>query len=198
VTGLDGAGKTTLVSQLAKNRGAHTFRLPYHDFVKPGLQCSGGGTPLGDVHTDRLVLAADARLANNLIRRWRLEYPLLISQRGWMDTYIFGAAQGVSYRQTQALLRTGELERATAAVYLTAEPAVAYSRIQADPGADKFETLDFLRRQYAETVRFYQAVQAQEPVLAPFVAMAALFLDTTDLTPFEVVHRVKQFLAAVL
>src|SRR5580692_406000 len=91
VTGLDGAGKTSLVQRLGEEYAGHRFRLPYHDFVLPALRQSGDGTPFGDVHTDRLVMAADARLTNSLIRGWRRRFLLLVSQRGWMDNFVFGA-----------------------------------------------------------------------------------------------------------
>jgi thymidylate kinase len=61
VTGLDGSGKTTLAQQLARDRDGFFFRLPYHDFVRSALTRSGYGRPFGDVHTDRLIFAADAR-----------------------------------------------------------------------------------------------------------------------------------------
>jgi hypothetical protein len=110
VTGLDGAGKTTLVERLESSCAASSFRLPYHDFVHPCLARSGAGEPFGDVQTDRLLFSLDARLANYQIRDWRREGRTLISQRGWMDNFIFGAVQGLSYRQTDEMLqklRTG-------------------------------------------------------------------------------------------
>jgi hypothetical protein len=66
VTGLDGAGKTTLVTHLTKAHQAHRFRLPYHDFVKPALNRSGQGLSWGDVVTDRLLFAADARAVSRI------------------------------------------------------------------------------------------------------------------------------------
>ena len=66
ITGLDGAGKTSLVRRVSERFGAFAFRLPHHDFVFPALELSGGGTPFGDVLTDRLIFATDARLTNAL------------------------------------------------------------------------------------------------------------------------------------
>jgi len=163
VTGLDGSGKTTLAQHLARDRQGFFFRLPYHEFVRAELPRSGYGAPFGDVHTDRLIFAADARLTNYLIRDWRLTHALLVSQRGWMDGYVFGAVQGLSYEETDALLRTAELERPSAILYLVAQPEVAYERIRRDPEADKFETLQFMRNQYEATLAFYHAVRAGPP-----------------------------------
>jgi thymidylate kinase len=194
VTGLDGAGKTTLTTRLASAHHALHFRLPYHDFVGPALTRSGQGTPFGDVHTDRLIFAADARLTNYLLRDWRQSHPLLVSQRGWMDNFIFGAVQGVSYVECEALLRSVELERASAIIYLVAEPEIAFERIQNDPERDKYETLDFLHEQRSHTLRFQQAVVEGLPVLAAFHGIPALVLDTTNLDADTVVQETAQFL----
>jgi thymidylate kinase len=186
VTGLDGAGKTTLVRRLAAHFGAHAFRLPLHDFVRPALEKSGANAPFGDVHTDRLLFALDARLANYDIAAWRGAGRTLVSQRGWMDNFIFGAVQGVSHAESEALLRTSELERPTAQIFLLAEPRTAYGRIRDDPRADKYETPAFLEQQFAETSRFLARVAARAPELAAFHDAPTRVVDTTSLTEEEV------------
>jgi len=196
VTGLDGSGKSALVAALADAYGAHTFRLPHHEFVGPALARSGGGAPFGDVLTDRLVFAADARLTNYLIREWRAGHPFLVSQRGWMDNYVFGAIQGCSYEATDALLRTAELERPSAIIHLVADPDVAFERIRRDPDADKYETRAFMRVQHRETLRFWDAVRTGLPILAPFADIPACLLDTTALSPAAVERAASTFLSA--
>src|SRR5437868_3925011 len=148
VTGLDGSGKSTLVFRLVAEHAGYYFRLPYHDFVHPALRLSGHGTPFGDVHTDRLVFAADARLTNYLIRDWRREHPRLVSQRGWMDSFVFGAVQGQGYAEIDQLLHVAELERLSAIITLIAHPDVAFDRLRTDPDKDKYETQEFIRTQH--------------------------------------------------
>ncbi len=196
VTGLDGSGKSALVEALAEAYVAFQFRLPHHEFVRPALARSGGGAPFGDVLTDRLVFAADARLTNYLIREWRARHLFLVSQRGWMDNYVFGAIQGLSYEATDALLRTAELERPSAIIHLVADPDVAFERIRRDPDGDKYETRAFMRVQHRETLRFWDAVRTGLPILAPFAGIPACLLDTTALDAAAVVRAATGFLAA--
>jgi thymidylate kinase len=198
VTGLDGSGKSTLVRALARERGARPFRLPHHRFVKTYLSDTRDSPDWADVHTDRLVFAADARLTNREIAQWRRERKVLVSQRGWMDNYIFGAAQGVGYEQTDTLLRTAELERPQAIIYMIAEPEAAFERIRWDPDGDKFETLEFMQRQHRETLRFYQSVRDGLPILSPFSGIPDLFVDTTGMRKAEVFHKATQFLDTVI
>jgi thymidylate kinase len=172
--------------------------LPHHRFVRDLLNLSGAGTPLGDVHTDRLLFATDARLTNCLIREWRQMHGLVLSQRGWMDNFIFGAVQGVSYEETDALLRPSELERPTAIIYLTADPEIAFSRIASDRHGDKYETLDFITEQHRETSRFYESVNAGREVMAPFAGIPALFIDTTTISQDTVLREAQGFLVRTL
>ncbi len=197
VTGLDGAGKTTLVRGLAATCGARPFRLPYHDFVHPSLRRSGGGAPFGDVHTDRLIFAADARLANYRIRDWRRKGRGLVSQRGWMDNFIFGRVQGVGYRQTEALLRSRELERPSAQICLVADPEIAFRRLENAPHRDKYETASFIRAQYAETLRFFERAGGERNrALRAFAGIPSRVLDTTAKSPQEVLRAALDFLGA--
>jgi thymidylate kinase len=194
VTGLDGSGKTALVRALSEELGGFSFRLPHHEFVRQFLKLSGEGSPFGDVHTDRLPFATDARLTNTLIHGWRQTHPLLLSQRGWMDNFIFGAVQGLSYQEVDALLRLAELERPSAIIYLTAKPQVAFSRIAADRHGDKYETLDFIIEQHRETLRFYESVNAGLAIFAPLASIPAIFIDTTTETNEAVLVKSREFL----
>jgi thymidylate kinase len=182
VTGLDGSGKTTLVSSLAERLSAQKFRLPYHDFVRDCLARSGDGSPFGDPHTDRLLFALDARLANYFIRTSRSNAIRLVSQRGWMDNFIFGAVQGISYEQTEAMLRPAELERPTAHICLIAEPGVAFARLEGCVYRDKYETAEFIARQHIETTRFFDRVVHKDAALRSFCEIPTLLIDTTDRT----------------
>ncbi len=194
VTGLDGSGKSTLVFRIVVEHGAHHFRLPFHDFVHPALTLSGHGTPFGDVHTDRLVFAADARLTNYRIRRWRDEHPLVVSQRGWIDSFVFGAVQGQSYAEIDALLRSADLERPTAIITLIADPDVAFARLRTDPKKDKYETREFIEAQHRETLRLRQCIAEGDPALAAFAGIPETLIDTTALNFEGVYKRAARFL----
>jgi thymidylate kinase len=197
VTGLDGSGKSTLVARLAQRLKARLFRLPYHEFVSPLLARSGGGSPFEDVHTDRLLFALDARLANYSICEWRRANIPLVSQRGWMDNFIFGATQGVSYQDTDRLLRTAELERAYAHIYLIAQPDIAFSRIENRERKDKYETVEFMAQQHVQTLRFFESAERHIPILRPFSKIPAILIDTTTQTHDEVYTQATRFLTGL-
>jgi hypothetical protein len=57
--------------------------LPRNQFVRDSLSLSGGGSAFGDVHMDRLLFAADARLTNSLIRQWRAHSKPLAVFKHW-------------------------------------------------------------------------------------------------------------------
>ena len=147
-----------------------------------------------DLHTDRLIMAADARLTNYLIRDWRREHALLVSQRAWMDNFVFAAVQGCSWAETDTLLVTSELERPSLAIFLIAEPEIGYQRIRNDPEGDKFETLDFMRVQYQETLRLYRGFQEGHPHLAAFHDIPADLIDTSRLNEEDVFRAAEGFL----
>ena len=198
VTGLDGAGKTTLVRDLGDFLCARTFRLPFHEFVRPMLLRSGDGEPYGDVHTDRLLFALDARLANYEIAAWRKAGGLLVSQRGWVDNFIFGAVQGVSYSVTDGMLKTADLEKPTAQIFLIAEPKIAFARIENDPKRDKFETLDFILRQHRETLRFLALLSERPSEVAAFADIPTIMIDTSSKPTEAVFGEARQFVLAKL
>jgi thymidylate kinase len=194
VTGLDGSGKTHLVDWLAGATNSKKFHLPFHDFVRACLARSGDGSQFGDVHTDRLLFALDGRLANYQIRQWRAAGTSLVSQRGWTDNFVFGAVQGVSYEETEQLLRSYELERASAYIHLIAEPHAAFERIKDDPEHDKYETADFLVPQFAETRRLFGEITGKNPLLREFHDIPATLIDTTAKTNAQVYAEARRFL----
>jgi hypothetical protein len=137
--------------------------------------------------------ALDARLVNYRIRQWRNEGLSLVSQRGFMDNFIFGAAQGISYCDTERLLQTTELERPTAQIFLIADPSIAFERIARASERDKYETPEFLARQHAETIGFLDAITGNDRELAAFAGIPTTLIDTTSLTPDETLTAARQF-----
>ncbi|MBI5803640.1 hypothetical protein HY450_00180 [Candidatus Pacearchaeota archaeon] len=200
VTGLDGTGKTTLIKSLAEEYGecTFTFYLPYSDFVIPALKLLGGGTPFGDVQTDRLIFATDARLTNEHLKNWRDEYNRVLSQRGWMDNFIHGKVQGVSYQDTYTLLQPQSLERASGIIYLNADANVAFARIENDHNGDKYETLEYMKRQADETQSFYDAVRNGSGALDCFQGVPSILYNTTNMSMEETKKEAKLFLENLL
>ena len=155
---------------------------------------------MGDVQTDRLIFALDARLSNYQIRAWRQHYRALVSQRGWTDNFVFGAVQGVSYEETDRLLRTADLERPTALIHMVADPDVAFERIRHDPDlGDKYET----RLVTPTPVRGDRPALRGDPETDPGPGRPsrerrwAVAIDTTMLSPAEVARASTDFLSRV-
>ncbi len=159
---------------------------------------SGYGSQFGDVHTDRLLFALDwasDQLPNPPMAR---QGTRLVSQRGWTDNFVFGAVQGIFDQATEELLRSRELERASAYIHMVAELRAAFARIQADPDRDKFETPDFLIPQYEETLRLFAEIGARNPVLGEFHGIPKTLIDTTRMTNEEVYAVAGRFVSTAV
>lgn len=195
VTGLDGSGKTTLVGDLEKwftqEKGLRVMRTRSpHDryLVKDLLNVSGDGQPMKDPYTDRLIFALDNRILGTRIRNWEVsgQYDLILSQRGFFDSFVHGAVQGYTYSQIAELNRIEELPRCTLMIHLVAEADTAYARICEDEDADKFETPGYIRKQEIETRRGYRELKAGDnPDLSAFEGCKHIYVDTTMFTTDE-------------
>ena len=194
VTGLDGSGKTTLVDNLEKffkdkNVRLKRTRSPHDSYlVKDLLNISGDGEPMKDRYTDRLIFALDNRILGTRIRNWMSsgEYDIILSQRGWFDSFVHGAVQGYGYSQIAELNQIDDLPRCTVMIHLCADSKIAYKRIKDDPEADKFETLSYMRKQEEETRRGFRELRDNSnPDLSAFEGIKNFFIDTTELSHEE-------------
>ena len=195
VTGLDGSGKTTLVSNLEswfKENGLKVkrSRLPNDQhLVKELLDVSK------DAYTDRMLFALDNRLFGVKMQDWRDsgEWDCILTQRGYLDSFVHGSVQGFSYDWINKLNRFEDLPQCDVMIHLVAEADIAYRRIKDDPDADKFETPNYMRVQEFETRKAYESVVAQSaPELKSFAGTKNFLVDTTTLTTeetFEIVRR---------
>lgn len=194
VTGLDGSGKTTLVDNFEKyfqeqNIRVKRTRSPHDKYlVNDLLNISGDGEPMKDRYTDRLIFALDNRILGTRIRQWQSsgEFDLILSQRGFFDSFVHGAVQGCSYGQIAELNQIDDLPKCTIMIHLCADSNIAYKRIQDDPDADKFETPTYMRKQEEETRKgFYELTQENNTDLSAFWGIKNFFIDTTELTTDE-------------
>lgn len=206
VTGLDGSGKTSLIDNLEKlftesGLRVKRFRSPHDDYlIHTLLNVSGDGEPMKDRYTDRLIFALDNRILGTRIKHWTTsgEYDILLSQRGFFDSFVHGAVQGYSYHEIASMNQIDDLPKCTLMVHLCADSTVAYNRIKDDDDMDKFETPAYMRRQEFETRRGFRALTQEDHVdLAAFDGIKNFFIDTTELTSDEVFclakSRLKEF-----
>ena len=198
VSGLDGSGKTTLVGGLqqylvAQGLAVKRDRLPHDEYlVKTLLDKST------DKYTDRMLFALDNRLFAEEYADWFTsgEYDFIVTQRGFLDSFVHGAVQGFGYDFIAQLNRVDELPKCHVIVHLVAEAETAYDRIKDDPDADKFEYLAYIRRQEAETRRAYRELVEGNTDLEHFRDAINIYVDTTQMTTDEtfelVLKRLKE------
>ena len=195
ITGLDGSGKTGLVDSLEKyfseelKLRVKRTRSPHDKYlIHDLLNVSGDGEPMKDRYTDRLIFALDNRILGTRIRQWQNsgEFDIILSQRGFFDSFVHGAVQGYTYEQIATLNQIEDLPKCSLMIHLCADSNIAYQRIKDDPDADKFETSSYMRRQEEETRRGYRELtQGQNPDLSAFAGIQNFFIDTTELSPDE-------------
>lgn len=199
VTGLDGTGKTTLKNNLVgyfrqKNLKVKDFKFPYDKNLLYLLNNTvGDGRPWEDNYTDQLLFTLDNRIVGTvLVRDWRETHDLIISQRGYIDSFVHGKCRNFSYAETDDLMRTYELARCDIMIHLNADPQVAFERIKEDPDADKYEIPSYIRKQANETRKAYEALLREDSNLAAFKGIPNIYIDTTTLTTFETFNRAIQ------
>ena len=197
VTGLDGSGKTHLVHRLAdyfqsKGLKVVTAHLPYDTHLQKDIL-----PILTDRYSDRLLFALDNRIVAEKIRTWMSEYDVIISQRGWLDSYVHGACQDYSYEFINELNGFDELPQADTMIHLVAQAYVAYQRIKDDPDADKFETLRYIQKQEIMTRRAYQDLVSRHADMYPMFNAENTLIDTTYLTMDDTYEAAMKFLTSI-
>lgn len=197
ITGLDGTGKTTLKNNLvgyfrSDNLRVKDFKFPYDKHLLDLLNNTvGDGRPWQDNYTDQMLFTLDNRIVGTvLIRDWRATNDVLVSQRGYIDSFVHGKCRGFTYEETDKLMRTNELERADVMVHLNADPMVAFNRIKEDPEADKYEIPEYIKKQAAETSEAYHELAKDNQYLSAFRNIPNVYIDTTNLTTDETFVRV--------
>ena len=198
ITGLDGTGKTTLKRDLehylnGQNFNCKDFHLPYDKNLLDLMNnVIGEGLPLKDNYSDQLLFTLDNRIVGTvLVKSWRQSYDYLISQRGFIDSFVHGQCRGFSYAETESLMRTYDLDRCQVMIHLNADPNIAFDRIKNDPEGDKFETLQYIKKQSAETKAAYDALQDQHPDLSSFKGIPNIYVDTSEISTSQTFELVK-------
>lgn len=201
ITGLDGSGKTTLVDNLVdlfneKGLKVYRDRLPHDKYLTKVLLNKSE-----DRYTDRLLFALDNRIMGTELKKVinSGEYDIVITQRGFLDSFVHGAVQGFSYSFIGELNQVSDLPVCDIMVHMVAEASVAYSRICKDPDADKFEYPEYIGKQERETRKAYSEVVGKtNPALACFATSQNLYVDTTQMSISEVFSYVSQKLTLML
>ncbi len=195
VTGLDGSGKTGVMHDIAAELepNVDTLHLPHDARLREMMELTSSRDIRDDSWTDRLMYILDNRLADRTIRATLASCRHIVAQRGWMDSLIHGELAGYSYEDVAHALRPEELTKPDASIYMVCDPETAWERVKDDAQKDRWEVPEYLRRQYNETVAFYE--RAGEGVLECFDEPRVL-IDTTHQTPKEVTDVATAWLRA--
>lgn len=196
VTGLDGSGKTSLVSNLTswlveeKHLKVKRDRFPHDRYLVKDLLNKSK-----DRYTDRLLFALDNRLFGTELAETMAsgEYDVIITQRGFLDSFVHGAVQGFSYSWIEELNQIADLPKCDIMIHMVCEARTAYSRICDDPDADKFEYPAYIDKQERETRKAYaEVISGTNPDLEHFKDSKNLYIDTTQMSIDEVFNLVKK------
>jgi dTMP kinase len=145
VVGIDGSGKTSLCNYLIDVFGtkAKFMKSPYFDWVREMIQISGDNSPYKDAQTDMLIFAANHRLEQYYIRKYLFENNFLVTQRFWLDFFVYQGVQGLSKDDMLFVLKPEKFKKPDIIFFLKSDPYVAFQRIKG-LGGDKYEKLDLL------------------------------------------------------
>ena len=196
VTGLDGSGKTSLVSNLTswlseeKKLKVKRDRFPHDRYLVKDLLNKSK-----DRYTDRLLFALDNRLFGTELAEIieSGKYDVIVTQRGFLDSFVHGAVQGFSYSWIGELNQIADLPKCDIMIHMVCEARTAYSRICNDPDADKFEYPAYIDKQERETRRAYaEVISEANPDLEHFKDSQNLYIDTTQMSIDEVFDFVKK------
>lgn len=195
VSGLDGSGKTTLVENLVEMYSQQGYRVYQSRFPKDNYLRTTLLNKSKDSYTDRILFVLDNRITGTEVQEAMDsgEYDIVITQRGFLDSFVHGAVQGYTYEMVEALNHFSDMPKCDIMIHMVAEANVAYERIADDPDADKFEYLEYIEKQELETRRAYNEIRSgKNSTLAQFSRCKNIYVDTTEMTTDETFEWVKK------
>ena len=135
--------------------------------------------------SNRIQAIANSLVSPAELQRWREEetyisnfFPLMEKAREIFDKNLSIGSSKVA-----------PFIHCTIRAHFNADPRVAYLRICDDPLGDKFETSDYMQRQYEETLNLHRALVSEDSELEAFADEIQLYLDTTKLTLEETFEK---------
>ncbi len=181
VSGMDGAGKTALCDKLenymiSNGKCVKRSQIPHDRYLTEDLHKA-----CKDSYTDCMLFALDNRLFANYFEEWQNceKYDVILTNQGYLDSFIHAAIHGFSYSWIANLTKIHDLPKCDVIIHMVADAETAYSRINDEPDANKFE---FIRRQEHETRRGFCEVVNGNPDLKHFHDALNIYVDTTTLS----------------
>jgi len=166
ITGIDGAGKTTLGRYMnEKVKDSVFIHLPYYEWVRDMLKVSGRNKPFGDTYTDMLIFAASGRLENYLLNEMLAKHNYVISQRSWIDNFAYRAVQGFSAEEIIKIQKSEKLLIPNIIIFIKVDYRVAFNRIK-DTKGDKYEDFEFMEKLQAEFEKLFSEIISKKFVIS--------------------------------
>ena len=120
VTGLDGSGKTILVSNLKEMFTQQGLRVKQDRFPKDKYLTKTLLNKSKDPYTDRILFVLDNRITGTEIQEAinSGEYDIIVTQRGFLDSFVHGAVQGYTYEMIEALNHFSDMPKCDVIIQL--------------------------------------------------------------------------------
>lgn len=189
VTGQDGAGKTNLRDNLAEYFSFNgstviTAKSPCDAYLVKLLNNAISQNGYNDWRTEQALFDfADGLLSNYMVQlNGHCDY--FICQRGPIDQYAHGITRsGKTYETIYNSQNPERLAKFDIYIHMNCDPKIAWERVAADEGKDRYEYPEYFERQVKNTRKLYQDIISKKYKELSFLNTSRhIYIDTTDLT----------------
>lgn len=188
VQGQDGSGKTSLRDNLAeyfssKGHSVITAKSPCDKHIVELLNNAISQNGYDDWYTEQLLFSFTDGLLSNYMKQLENHCDYFICQRGPGDQYDHGVTRsGLSYKDIHDIQRPERLAKFDVYIHLNCQAEVAWSRICDDDNKDRYEYMEYFKRQVQNTKDLFERILDQNsyPELDFLRKSKHYYIDTTE------------------